>query len=442
MLRMLRAVQYVQIGGERRRLTFRALDVEQIGYVYEGLLELEVRTATDVVARPGPPGELAAEDQGRLPRSRSPRSPPGRTTDILRLGWPSVPAGPPPSIRTALDGRGHHGSAGRGRPRRRRRPRACPMRSCRSFGVLRCDERGLPAITPPGGRYVTRSSPPRRDRHPLHAAVPRRRGRRRRPAATRLPARPAGDRRRDARGGSARPPRSWSCKVADIAMGSGAFLVAACRYLADRLVEAWQAEGRADALAADQHQQAYRVGADAEADQVLLDARRRITEHCLYGVDINPLAVEMAKLSLWLITMDRERPFGFLDDRLVCGDSLLGLVSMDQLEYLHVDPDAGRRLHHGTLDFAAGLAHHAFSQAADLRRRITAAPGVTIRDIEHKARLLAQARELSGTLNVVADAITADGLAAAKLKGKKCDAEFVAPLSPHQSSQWTAARMN
>jgi len=48
-LRMLRAVQFVTIDGERRRLTFRALDVEQIGYVYEGLLELEVRTATDVV---------------------------------------------------------------------------------------------------------------------------------------------------------------------------------------------------------------------------------------------------------------------------------------------------------------------------------------------------------------------------------------------------------
>ena len=48
-LRMLRAVQYVVIGGERRRLTFRALDVEQIGYVYEGLLELEIRTATETV---------------------------------------------------------------------------------------------------------------------------------------------------------------------------------------------------------------------------------------------------------------------------------------------------------------------------------------------------------------------------------------------------------
>ena len=59
-----------------------------------------------------------------------------------------------------------------------------------------------------------------------------------------------------------------------------------------------------------------------------LRARRLVAEHCLYGVDINPLAVEMAKLSLWLVTMDRERPFGFLDDRLVCGDSLLGITSM------------------------------------------------------------------------------------------------------------------
>ena len=98
----------------------------------------------------------------------------------------------------------------------------------------------------------------------------------------------------------------------------------------------------------------------------------------------------MAKLSLWLITMDRERPFGFLDDRLVCGDSLLGLVSVDQLESLHVDPAAGRRLNAGTLDFADGWRPR-LAAAADLRRRITAAPVVTIRDVEHKARLLAEA---------------------------------------------------
>src|SRR6202012_279605 len=117
-------------------------------------------------------------------------------------------------------------------------------------------------------------------------------------------------------------------RVADIAMGSGAFLVAACRFLADRIVEAWDAEGDSEATRSLTHR--VEQTADAEVDQVLLRARRLVAEHCLYGVDINPLAVEMAKLSLWLVTMDRERPFGFLDDRFVCGDSLLGVASMDQ----------------------------------------------------------------------------------------------------------------
>ncbi len=225
-------------------------------------------------------------------------------------------------------------------------------------------------------------------------------------------------------------------KVADIAMGSGAFLVAACRYLADRLIEAWLDEGDAEALAMDLHRTAGRVGADAEADQLLLKARREITEHCLYGVDINPLAVEMAKLSLWLITMDTERPFGFLDDRLAAGDSLLGLVSLEQLESLHVDAKEGRRLHHGTLDFASEW-RDKLAQAADLRRKITATGGVTIRDIEHKARLLAQAEKLSGEITTVADAITAAGLANAKLKGKKLDQAFLGAVRLGQQRRRT-----
>ena len=184
----------------------------------------------------------------------------------------------------------------------------------------------------------------------------------------------------------------------------------------------------------DLHRTAGRVGADAEADQLLLKARREITEHCLYGVDINPLAVEMAKLSLWLITMDTERPFGFLDDRLAAGDSLLGLVSLEQLESLHVDAKEGRRLHHGTLDFASEW-RDKLAQAADLRRKITATGGVTIRDIEHKARLLAQAEKLSGEITTVADAITATGLANAKLKGKKLDQAFLAAVRLRQQRE-------
>ena len=66
----------------------------------------------------------------------------------------------------------------------------------------------------------------------------------------------------------------------------------------------------------------------------------RSSSTAFYGGDINDMAVEMAKLSLWLISLAWERPFSFLDDRLVCGDSLLGLTSLDQLRMLHLDPQA------------------------------------------------------------------------------------------------------
>ena len=60
-------------------------------------------------------------------------------------------------------------------------------------------------------------------------------------------------------------------------------------------------------------------------------ARRLVAQRCLYGVDKNPLAVEMAKLSLWLLTLAKDKPFTFLDHAIRCGDSLVGLSSIDQL---------------------------------------------------------------------------------------------------------------
>ncbi len=98
-------------------------------------------------------------------------------------------------------------------------------------------------------------------------------------------------------------------KVCDPAMGSGAFLVQACRYLGEKLVEAWlheEAAGKAitvDGAALDQ------LGAEeplpSQLDERLTIARRLVAERCLYGVDINPLAVELAKLSIWLVTLAR-----------------------------------------------------------------------------------------------------------------------------------------
>ncbi|MCP9910785.1 N-6 DNA methylase, partial [Cyanobium sp. BA20m-p-22] len=99
-------------------------------------------------------------------------------------------------------------------------------------------------------------------------------------------------------------------KVCDPAMGSGAFLVAVCRFLAGWLVEAWERDGYPDDFR-------------EEWDKDIV-ARRRIAQSCLYGVDKNPFAVNLAKLSLWLVTLSKELPFTFVDHALKCGDSLVG----------------------------------------------------------------------------------------------------------------------
>jgi hypothetical protein len=99
-------------------------------------------------------------------------------------------------------------------------------------------------------------------------------------------------------------------KVCDPAMGSGAFLVAVCRYLAGWLVQAWERDG-------------YPEGFRQEWDKDTV-ARRLIAQRCLYGVDKNPFAVNLAKLSLWLVTLSEHLPFTFVDHALKCGDSLVG----------------------------------------------------------------------------------------------------------------------
>lgn len=103
------------------------------------------------------------------------------------------------------------------------------------------------------------------------------------------------------------PAELLDLKICDPAMGSGAFLVQACRWLAERLVEAWTlAEDRgvtidADGRVADAASCQEPLPSDTEARITI--ARRLIAERCLYGVDLNPLAVELAKLSIWLVTL-------------------------------------------------------------------------------------------------------------------------------------------
>src|SRR5262249_14992307 len=93
-------------------------------------------------------------------------------------------------------------------------------------------------------------------------------------------------------GPQATPEQILDLKVCDPAMGSGAFLVEACRALAARLVDAWAA-----------HKDKRPIIPPDEDEQ--LHARRLVAQRCLYGVDKNPLATDLAKLSLWLATLAR-----------------------------------------------------------------------------------------------------------------------------------------
>lgn len=110
---------------------------------------------------------------------------------------------------------------------------------------------------------------------------------------------------------SAFDDRVLHLKVLDPAMGSGHFLLRACQYLAEEIATNPNTS-------------------NPEADQLLADEslltfwKRRVVEHCLYGVDINPLAVELAKVALWLETAAIGQPLTFLDHHLRCGNSLVG----------------------------------------------------------------------------------------------------------------------
>ena len=138
--------------------------------------------------------------------------------------------------------------------------------------------------------------------------------------------------------GSPRSPEALlALKVCDPAMGSGSFLVAALRVLTEAVVRSLHAHGRItrrDRVGAgassggDQVHIACELLPESDRDQPeeRVDAivRRAVVEHCLYGVDLDPLAVELARVSLWVETLDRRLPFTFVDHKLRCGDALVG----------------------------------------------------------------------------------------------------------------------
>ncbi len=157
--------------------------------------------------------------------------------------------------------------------------------------------------------------------------------------------------KREEQAGPLRPEQILDIKVCDPALGSGAFLVEACRQLADVLVDAWHAHDAVPTIPPDENE--------------IIFARRLVAQRCLYGVDRNPVAVDLAKLSLWLITLARDHRLTFLDHALHHGDALVGLAKR-QIGAFHWKGDAPS-FQDG---FEALEAEKRLAEANELRRRI------------------------------------------------------------------------
>ena len=174
-----------------------------------------------------------------------------------------------------------------------------------------------------------------------------------------------------------RPEQILELKVCDPACGSGAFVLSALRFLTNALFASLQRHGRIEPdgertlirlLGAPTEHEPHteRLGdelipcpQDHDDFEPRLRAvlRRHVVERCIYAVDIDPLAVELCRLSLWIETMDRGLPFGFLDHKVKCGNSLVG-AWLDQFAHYPVmawkNREGGDKNHGNGIHFKKG----------------------------------------------------------------------------------------
>ena len=206
-------------------------------------------------------------------------------------------------------------------------------------------------------------------------------------------------------GTDAPPDAVLAMKVCDPAMGSGAFLVEACRQLAARLVKAW------DRWPASRPT----IPPDEDVD---LHARRLVAQRCLYGVDKNPRAVELAKLSLWLATLARDHEFTFLDHALKCGDSLVGLDAK-QIAAMHWDTSKP------CLPLFRQFVADRVQEALKARAEIQSAPDDTMRVILEQKHKFVEGRVDS--IRTLGDAVLSAFFGHEKREGRKKKAPDEAP---------------
>ncbi|MGW1501226.1 Eco57I restriction-modification methylase domain-containing protein [Streptomyces mirabilis] len=378
----------------RERLSYKGLDVEQIGHVYEGLLEYGCRWADEPYV-----GVSFGRDkkyEAVLPLARLEEwASAGRLADEV-----AAAAGTKAATVTAAQAKS--GTATVELETACGNDMALVERAAAFSGLYGLDLRDEPKVWPQGSVIVVRSGN-RRDTGTHYT-----------PKAlaeevvehTLAPLCFAPGPAEGAEPGVWEPKKAeelLKLRVLDPAMGSGAFLVSACRYLSDRVVDAWLREDElppeiAQDVDRDDHEQLHQI------------ARRLVADRCLYGVDRDPMAVELAKLSLWLVTLAKGRPFSFLDHALRSGDSLVGVIDVRQVKQFHLEwqdrqlsPEVAR-----ALDVTETL----LSEAAELRRRIESTAVTDIRVVRDKADLLAKAESRSERLRLAADAVVGAALAA------------------------------
>jgi Eco57I restriction-modification methylase len=171
----------------------------------------------------------------------------------------------------------------------------------------------------------------------------------------------------------ATPEQILELRILDPAMGSGAFLVSACRYLAAAYESALLREG---GLTSEDITDADRAG-----------FRRTVAQRCLFGVDINPMAVQVGRLSLWLATLAADRPLTFLDHRLRTGNSLIGA----SLEDLARQPPSKRSQQRPNVPlplFGNEPVDRVLCEAVGIRRRIANDPDDTLEQVRLKEQAL------------------------------------------------------
>lgn len=421
---VLDAVQVARVGGDARRVSFREIGVEQIGYIYEGLLgwtcERVPELTVGLVGTAGSEAEIPVRVLEDLAEEHGDDD--ATAGSIITWAKADQPGAKLPNARTLAKALGAGDSL---EDAERALLAVAPddtstREALRPWvGAIRRDLRGRLVVMRPGDLIVTETVGRKHAgahytpkalaeevvEHALaplcsspgpHDDVPH----------AQWVVRPATD--------------LLELRVADIACGSGAFLVAAVRYLAARVVEAWQREGdRTPAAALD------------------LRARREVVARCVYGADIDPMAVEMCKLSLWLVSLDPAKPFSFVDDKVLVGDSLLGLTTTRQVEELHIDPAArGEETlrwqmgDDGYLEAVLDVDVHV-SAAMRYRSALRAAivEGDPMRDGRAKELDLVRARAEVAPLRLAADSVIATALPLGGKPGKPLN-EALADLRP------------